>query len=342
MINPTVRNFLVVLFACLGLTCPVIASAEVSLVFAGDTVLDDEAGRLIEQGGDPFANMAAYLKDADIRVTNLECVISQKGQADNKIFTFRAHPRVLPVLHRHFDAVALANNHSGDFGTEAFADMLYLLQQEGLGQVGGGLNLNQAHRPLIFQRQGLRIALLSYNEFHPRSFEAGFDTPGVAWSEDQQVIADIHNARKVHRADVVIPIMHWGWENETKANPRQRHLAKVMINAGADAVIGGHPHVTQDVAIYKGKPIIYSVGNFVMKETDNDLQRKGWVVKLFVNQHGVSRFETTEVSINLQGIPSIGTEKSGPSWTRIYKNRSSNLRLCLSSAGKSRIKNCTP
>ena len=104
----------------------------VSLVFAGDSVLDADAGELIAQGGDPFASFASYFADADIRITNLECVVATKGSAGDKMFTFRAHPRVIPVLQRHFDAVTLANNHSGDFGPEAFAEMLNLLQNAGL------------------------------------------------------------------------------------------------------------------------------------------------------------------------------------------------------------------
>ena len=300
----------------LGLSLSAYAAKEVSLVFAGDTVLDDTAGKIIEQGGDPFSDFADYFAGADIRITNLECVVSTRGQANDKMYTFKAHPRVIPVLQKHFDAVTLANNHSGDFGTDAFAQMLSLLNHAGLAQVGGGMNLKQAHTPLVFTRNGWRIAVLSYNEFHPRSFEAGFDIPGVAWSEDQQVMEDIQTARRMHRADLVIPVMHWGWENEKTANPRQRQLAKLMIDAGADAVIGGHPHVTQDVSVYKGKPIVYSVGNFVMKETDNAFQRKGWVLKMYLDKRGVTRFETLPVKIDMEGIPSIDRAASSPCWQR--------------------------
>ena len=300
----------------LGLSISAYAAKEVSLVFAGDTVLDDTAGKIIEQGGDPLSDFADYFAGADIRITNLECVVSTRGQANDKMYTFKAHPRVIPVLQKHFDAVTLANNHSGDFGPDAFAQMLSLLKEAGLAQVGGGMNLKDAHTPLVFTRNGLRIAVLSYNEFHPRSFEAGFDIPGVAWSEDQQVMEDIQTARRIHRADLVIPIMHWGWENERTANPRQRQLAKLMIDAGADAVIGGHPHVTQDVSVYKGKPIVYSVGNFVMKETDNAFQRKGWVLKMYLDKRGVTRFETLPVKIDMEGIPSIDRAASSPCWQR--------------------------
>ena len=300
----------------LGLSISAYAAKEVSLVFAGDTVLDDTAGKIIEQGGDPFSDFADYFAGADIRITNMECVVSTRGQANDKMYTFQAHPRVIPVLQKHFDAVTLANNHSGDFGPDAFAQMLSLLKEAGLAQVGGGMNLKDAHTPLVFTRNGLRIAVLSYNEFHPRSFEAGFDIPGVTWSEDQQVMEDIQTARRIHRADLVIPIMHWGWENERTANPRQRQLAKLMIDAGADAVIGGHPHVTQDVSVYKGKPIVYSVGNFVMKETDNAFQRKGWVLKMYFDKRGVTRFETLPVKIDMEGIPSIDRAASSPCWQR--------------------------
>ena len=289
---------------------------SVRLVFAGDSVLDDAAGELIAQGGDPFAHFASTFAGADIRITNLECVIASDGAASDKMYTFRAHPRVIPVLQRHFDAVALANNHSGDFGPQAFAQMLTLFKQANLPQVGGGMNLKQAHAPLIFNRKGLRIAVLSYNEFHPRSFEAGAHLPGVAWSDDEQVVADIMAARRLHRADLVIPIMHWGWEDELTANPRQRQLARRMIDAGADAVIGGHPHVTQDIDLYRGKPIVYSVGNFVMKETDNDNQRKAWVLQLDIDRRGVKGLDTQGVKIDDEGLPSPAPDMTTPCWRR--------------------------
>ncbi|MEY3612058.1 MAG: hypothetical protein RJB14_1780 [Pseudomonadota bacterium] len=294
----------------------VAADKPVTLVFVGDTVLDDTPGALIAGGGDPFADFAGVLADADIRMANLECVVATKGSAGRKNFTFRAHPRVLPVVKRHFDAVALANNHSGDFGREAFAEMLDLLQQAGLAKLGGGRNLSQAHAPWVVERRGLRIAFLSYNEFMPRSFEADHDAPGIAWSEDEQVVDDIRRARQVHRADLVIPIMHWGWENELVANARQRQLARLMVAAGADAVIGGHPHVTQDIEHIGGKPVIYSVGNFVMKETDNANQRRGWVLRLVLDKRGVRAFDTRVAQIRMDGVPERDDRAASPCWQR--------------------------
>jgi poly-gamma-glutamate synthesis protein (capsule biosynthesis protein) len=293
-----------------------VAQQTVSLVFVGDVVLDGKAGQAIEQGRDPFTPFADVFKAADIRVANLECVIATTGEQSDKMFTFRAHPRTLDVLKKHFDVLALANNHSGDFGRVAFAEMLDLLDRQSMLYVGGGRNLREAHKPVILERKGLRIALLSYNEFMPRSFEADYNAPGIAWSEDEQVRLDIKAARKVHRADLVIPIMHWGWENEPLANARQRQLARLMIDAGANAVIGGHPHVTQDIENYKGVPIVYSVGNFVMQDIDNPNQAIGWVLQLQLDRFGVKSFQTRVAQLNDDGLPHPLPAQMSPCWTR--------------------------
>ncbi len=291
-------------------------AGPVTLVFAGDIVLDDTAGKVIKAGGDPFAAFAPEFRNADIRIGNLECVIATTGSAAGKNFTFRAHPRVIPVLQRHFDAVALANNHSGDYGREAFAEMLGLLSQHKLAQFGGGHNLGEAHTPLIIERKGIRIALLSYSEFMPRSFEADYNAPGIAWSEDEQVVADIKKARTTYHADIVIPVMHWGWENELMASARQRQLARTMIDAGADAVIGGHPHVRQNTEQYRGKPIVYSVGNFVMKESDDAQQHLGWLLRLQIDRQGVSSFDTRVAQLDTEGIPTPVRNVRSPCWSR--------------------------
>jgi poly-gamma-glutamate synthesis protein (capsule biosynthesis protein) len=275
----------------------------VSVVFAGDIMLEGGPDRAIRRGQDPFAGVAHLFKGADIRLGNLECVVATVGSVEpEKPNVFRVHPRGLKYVKRHFDAVGLANNHSGDYGPKAFAQMLGLLKQSGLGYYGGGLDLKEAHKPLIFERQGIRIAILGYDEFQPRNFEADHDRPGVAWSEDEQVVRDIRDARRVWKADVVIPVMHWGWE-EPIANARQRALARLMIDAGADAVIGGHPHQLQDTDHYKGKPIFYSLGNFVFEGFPDQVNNIAWVVRLSVDRQGVRAWQAHRVDIDKQGLP---------------------------------------
>lgn len=288
---------------------------EVSLAFVGDVMLDETPGKIIKRGRNPFAPFAAILDSADIRVANLECVVTTWGKADpDKPFSFRAHPRVLKLLKQHFDVMGLANNHSGDFGPDAFGDMLNLLDVSGIAYFGGGRNLASAHAPLILERKGVRIALLGYNEFFPRKFEADDDKPGIAWSEDEQVQFDIATARNTYHVDIVIPVMHWGWEHETQASARQQKLAHLMIDAGADAVVGGHPHVVQNIEIYRDKPIIYSLGNFVFdgfSDTDNNT---GWLLRLGFDRQGVRRMQTFVATIDREGTPHPAQGARGMCW----------------------------
>ena len=310
------RALLAALALCFG--CGQAAAQEaVSLVFVGDIMLADSPGKVIRRGEDPFAPFAAILKSADIRVGNLECVVATTGSAEpDKPFTFRAAPRSLAFVKRHFDAVGLANNHTGDYGPQAFTEMLGLLDKAGIGYFGGGADLARAHTPLIIERKGMRIALLAYNEFFPRSFEADVDKPGVAWSEDEQVRRDIALARTQYHADLVIPFMHWGLEHEPLASARQRQLARVMIDAGADAVVGGHPHVTQDVEQYRGKPIVYSLGNFVFDGFAHADNNTGWLLRLELDRHGVRAWRTVVAHMGREGIPVPARDTAGACWER--------------------------
>jgi poly-gamma-glutamate synthesis protein (capsule biosynthesis protein) len=282
---------------------PAGSAASVRLAWMGDVMLADGPGRVIARGQDPFAGVVPALKDADLRIANLECVIATGGQRLAKPWTFRAHPRTLDVLRRHVDVVSVANNHSGDFGPQAFAEMLGRLQQAGLPYFGGGRDLRAAHRPAIVERQGLRIALLGYNEMFPRSFEATADGPGTAWADEEQIVADIRAARA--QADVVIPYLHWGQEHSETAHARQRALARLMIQAGADAVVGTHPHVRQDTEVIDGKPVIYSLGNFVFdgfKDADNNT---GSILWMTVTAAGVKDWRLQEVHIDAAGRPAL-------------------------------------
>lgn len=275
----------------------------VRLLFVGDVMLDDGPGRSIAAGGDPLAPFAAWLAGADYRIGNLELPIAAAGvPLANKIYTFRADPEVLRVLKGRFDAMSVANNHSGDQGRQAFVETLDHLRGAGIAAFGGGHSLREAHAPLWIERQGLRIAVLGYNEFKPRSFEAGATWAGIAWSEEGQVVEAIRAARRAG-AQVVIPFMHWGWEREPEPGERQWALARLMIDAGADAVVGGHPHVTQGAATYRGKPIVWSLGNFVFDGFELPAARVGWVLRMTVDRQGVASWDTVEARIDEAGTP---------------------------------------
>ena len=277
--------------------------ARLRLVFVGDLMLDDGPGKVIARGGDPLVNFDAEIRDSDFAIGNLECPVAAHGEfRPSKIFTFRADPAVTRVLKGRFQAVALANNHSGDAGRAALLETQAHLDAAGIRHFGAGKDLAQAHAPLWIRQNGLQVAVLSYSEFKPRGFEAGPDWPGIAWSEDEQVLRDIRLAREAG-ADLVIPFMHWGWEREPEPTQRQREFARKMIDYGADAVVGGHPHITQGADYYRGKPIVYSLGNFVFDSFKTDATRTGWLLRLELSRRGVERWETVAAFMDEEGVP---------------------------------------
>ena len=221
----------------------------VRIVFSGDVMLDAGPGHAIAHGEDPFAELAPIVQGADIAVCNLECVVARHGYGTHvlKPFTFKARPECIPVLARYFSAVGVANNHSGDYGPDGLLEELTQLEKGRLPYFGGGRDRKEAYRPLILERNGRRVALLGYDGFPPRSFEAGEHRPGVAWLTPEAAVAGIKAARAEFHADLVIPFLHWGREIHAAPEQSQRTLAHSLIDAGADAVIGAHPHVTQTV-----------------------------------------------------------------------------------------------
>lgn len=294
---------------CLALVLALVAglpnarAEPLRLTFVGDVMLADGPGRVIAAGGDPLEPFAPILAEPDYVIGNLECALAAAGTPrPNKIFSFRAEPGAVALLKGRFHALGVANNHSGDYGQAAFLETLQRLREAGIAPFGGGRNLAEAHAPLWIEAKGLRVAVLAYNEFKPRAFEAGPDWPGVAWSEDSQVVADIRAARGAG-ADLVIPFMHWGWEHEPEPGERQRQLARLMIDAGADAVVGGHPHVTQGAEHYQGKPIVYSLGNFIFDGFESPEARLGWVLHLRLEKSGVVAWETRAARIDADGVP---------------------------------------
>ena len=312
---PRLSLRLIMLMAAVSMPMQSPAADEVTLAFAGDVMLDGLPGETIAAGRDPLADFTDIFDSVDIAVANLECVVATVGEPIDKPYTFRAHPRVLDVLARHFGVVSLANNHTGDFGHAAFLEQLDRLDKKGMARFGGGRDCREARLPLLIERHGVRIALLGYNDFQPREFEAGPTWPGVAWAVDEQVSADIKAARSEHRADVVIPVVHWGWEYEP-ANDRQKALARLMIESGADVVVGGHPHVTQEVEYHQGKLIVYSVGNCVFDGFDPGPSRQGWIFRLRVDPRGMVAWDTLPLKIDDEGTPHIDRDVATPAGGR--------------------------
>lgn len=295
-----------------------ITSGKAKVAFVGDVMLgeNEATGRLLAAGGDPLAKVRQMLAAADLRVANFESSAGTKGQPDpDKPYSFRTAQSALKPFSAVFEAASLANNHAGDFGRADFVETLNALQAAGTKTFGGGRNPAEAHQPVILERNGVNIALLGYLDFFPRWFAAAPGLPGVAWLDADLARQDIARVRAAG-ADVVIVIPHWGMEDEPRANDRQRRLARALIDAGADAVIGGHPHVVQDYEIYREKPIVYSLGNFVFDGFEDETNLTGWVVFADIDRTGVSAITTRVVHIDADGSPAPNPDKTGPCWRR--------------------------
>ena len=275
---------------------------SVAVAFAGDIMLDNGPGHAVASGRDPFAACAELLLDADFTVGNLECVLGKGGRQVLKAYTFRAATDSPKYLKRYFSAVAVANNHAMDFGPEGLVECLRILAAEGIPQVGGGANLAAARRPLVLEKHGLKIALVAANAFQAAKSAAGEATPGVAPLDEAAILADIAAARR--EADFVVPFVHWGPELVAQPRAADRALARKMIDAGAAAVIGGHPHVTQTVDVHAAAPIVYSLGNFVFDYYPVDPPEwTGWVARLTFAQGKAVALETHAVVLDAAGLP---------------------------------------
>jgi poly-gamma-glutamate synthesis protein (capsule biosynthesis protein) len=239
----------------------------VSVVITGDNMLARSVGARIRasDGLFPFAGTAETLKSYDLRIGNLECVVSTLGSPQPKTYTFEAPLRAYDRLNAAgYQIVSVANNHSGDYGKAAFSDMLARLPTHGITPVGGGENRVQAHKPVIRRIRSTTIGILAYCEIGPSNFAAGETTPGHAWLEPVAMRQDIAALRP--QVDFLVVFTHWGVEYVLQENAHQQYLARLAIDAGSDLVVGAHPHVIQPFEIYRGKPIIYSLGNFVFDE----------------------------------------------------------------------------
>lgn len=238
-------------------------SSSVTILAVGDVMMGASMEPSIrEKGPDhPFAGTAPAIRRADIAICNLEAPFGTKGKPFKKRFTFLVPPSCAGALARAgFDAVAMANNHMMDYGAVPLDETIRILDSLGIAHSGAGRNLGEARRPAIVERNGIRVAFLSYSKVYPAEFWATSKRAGVAPGEKGYLAEDIAATKK--RADLVVVSVHWGAELMDNPKQYQRDLAHLAIDSGADLVLGHHPHVLQGMEVYKGRLIAYSLGNF--------------------------------------------------------------------------------
>ncbi len=275
----------------------------VSIVITGDVMLARSVNSALLASNDrfPFNYTADYLRGFDLTVGNLECVVSSLGSPQPKEFTFEASPRAFERLRMaSFDIMSVANNHSGDYGKVAFTDMLGNLPRYGIQPLGGGANLAAAHRPVIRTLRTTTVGFLAYCEIQPTSFVATATTPGHAWLDPTLMQRDIRAARP--QVDFLIVFTHWGIEYQLAETGHQQAMARLAVDAGADLVVGAHPHVIQPYEMYRGKLIVYSLGNFVF-DLMTGVEGLGNVLALSVQRSRLVGWKLREMRLGAYGQP---------------------------------------
>jgi len=248
----------------------------VTLAFGGDVNLADTWENMLIYHQTPGGieeficeDLLGLMRAADILMVNNEFTFSDRGtRLPGKLYAFRASPQNVYMLHdMGVDIVSTANNHIYDYGTDAFLDTLDTLADAGIPQVGAGRDIAEAMHAQYFHAGGMKIAFLAANDVErPWVPEATEDRPGTLrpFGEGNEASEHLLEAIAIARqnADWVIVYLHWGVQYVTTPQQRQVNLARELIDAGVDILIGAHPHVLQGIEIYEGQPIIYSLGDF--------------------------------------------------------------------------------
>lgn len=235
--------------------------SPVTITIVGDMMFDRYVRKLMNAYDEQYPFEKIHL-DADIVVGNLEGTITEHESVasfSNLRFTF--DPKVADLLKKNnFTAVSLANNHSRDFGYKGYESTINFLKDAGIGYFGDWENYDNLS--YIKEIKGKKIEFIGFHEFSYRNFE--------------RVLATVASST----ADFTIVFPHWGVEYEKEPSTLQKTWAHKFIDAGADAVIGGHPHVIQTIEWYKEKPIVYSMGNFIFDQYTDTETKKGMMVKI--------------------------------------------------------------
>lgn len=240
------------------------------LLFAGDVYLSDHVLEAYDAAGGIDGVLSqgyqAEIQAADFFMTNEEFPFSTRGTpAPDKQFTFRVHPEKVKLMQEMgIDLVTLANNHALDYGRDAMLDTIDTLDHAGIRHVGAGKNLAEARKPDVVELNGRTFAFIGATRVYPEAdWAAGTDSVGMfsAYDGGAQLAEEVKAAKQ--QADYVIAYVHWGIEWEETPNEVQKSIAHRLVDAGADMVVGAHPHVLQGIEYYQGVPIAYSLGNFV-------------------------------------------------------------------------------
>lgn len=269
----------------------------ITLTLLGDTLLTQLPKGIIdyENPSKPYSKLHAnLLQPKDLIFANLENPISSRGTEQTaKSYRFRSEPETVAILQAgHIKVVSVSNNHSLDFGPQALADTVKYCNQVGIATVGYGPQGADSVEATIIEHQGHKVGFLAYTDpnivpaHYHRLWEGHGGQPGVKFIGEG--LEDKVAALK-EQVDIVAVSLHWGIENLHQVTREQRAVAHTLINAGADLIIGHHPHVPQAIEQYQGGLIFYSLGNFVFPPSTRDHRRDSFAAKVEIGTKGIER-----------------------------------------------------
>lgn len=297
------------------------STATVTITAVGDVLLGYRAmdAKIAAYGVNyAFEHIAEDLRKADITLCNYESCISTAGKAiAKKKFTFRCSPLTIGALkYAGFDVVNIANNHTGDYGKDALKDTLKWLEQENMPYFGAVKKATDKDRGVVLERNGVKVGFLGFSAVYPRQFWFGRNAAALvsSWPEEK-IRKKIQELKS--RADIVVTSFHWGEENWFYPIPSQIYLAHLAIDSGADVVLGHHPHVMQGTEVYKGKPIIYSLGNFVFFPP-KEIGKETIMATLTLSASGKTESIKIEPVYITEGQPAIAGGEKGRSLLEKY------------------------
>ncbi len=257
------------------------------LTFVGDIIFGRFVQVAMERRNDfaaPFRSISPALLPADLTIGNLECTLSdnyeQPERTDPQTFRFKTGSVTVSGLElADIDVLSRANNHSFDFGPGGMDDTSMTLDAAGIKHFGMGHTLAEAREPAICAIGELSFAFLGYNGISAAWDGATADSPGTSPMIEEYVRQDV--SRLASAGHIVVPFFHWGVEYVAEPTLEQQRFAHVAIEAGAAAVIGSHPHWVQAIETYQGKPVIYSLGNFVFDQAWSRETTEGLIADLW-------------------------------------------------------------
>lgn len=254
----------------------------VTMIFAGDLTLSDNVERFVGSRMEYVFERWKPGRESDIFMVNLEHPVTTWSERVEKKFNFKMAPSHGAIL---VDAgvtlVNSANNHIFDYGLRGIEDTMRYLDSLGIPYTGIGRNLRDARRPVILERKGRKIGFLGY--YGGGDFAATSDTPGYAPRYTQFILEDVKKLRNL--VDYVVVNFHWGVERAPLPEEWQVTLARKVVDAGADLIVGHHPHILQGIERYRGAVIAYSLGNFVFGGNSRHTYETG-VLKVVLSDQG--------------------------------------------------------